>query len=61
VDVTDAAYFRAKASHRRELVAAATDLETQAALVVLADDFLQRALAADEAERDGTDSAKQAG
>jgi hypothetical protein len=48
--LNDAAYFREEALHCRELAVTATDLETQAALVALADDYLQRAREIDEAE-----------
>jgi hypothetical protein len=40
----DAAYFRAKALHCRELAFTAPDLETQAGLLALADEYLKRAL-----------------
>jgi hypothetical protein len=40
----DAAYFRAKALHCRELAFTAPDSETQAGLLTLADEYLKRAL-----------------
>jgi hypothetical protein len=40
----DAAYFRAKALHCRELALTAPDSETQAGLLALADEYLKRAL-----------------
>jgi hypothetical protein len=48
--MNDAAYLREEALHCRELATTATDPETQAALVALADDYLQRAREIDEAE-----------
>jgi hypothetical protein len=45
--MADAAYFRAKALHCRELAFTAPDSETQAGLLALADEYLKRALEAE--------------